>query len=216
MNRPRIKVCGMTRAEDVREAVRLGTDAIGFVLWERSPRCIGTEEAARIASTIPPFVTRVGVFVDATPDEVARAVHDIGLDTVQLHGDETVELYGQVGARLIKAVAPATSQDVEDAIALPADVAVLVDARDEERRGGTGQVANWAYAAEIARSRPVILAGGITAQNVAAAIAAVRPWALDVSSGVEDSPGIKSHPRLREFFFAFNDDISRPRRKRVQ
>jgi len=215
MSRPRIKICGMTRAEDVREAVRLGADAIGFVLWERSPRCIGVDEAARIASAIPPFVTRVGVFVDATPDDVAGAVREIGLDAVQLHGDETVEPYRHVGARLIKAVAPATSQDVVEAIALPADVGVLVDARDEERRGGTGQVANWAFAAEIAQSRPVILAGGISAQNVASAMAAVRPWALDISSGVEESPGIKSHPRLREFFFAFESDISRPRRKRT-
>lgn len=215
MSRTRVKICGMTRAEDVREAVRLGADAIGFVLWAGSPRAIGTAEAARIAATMPPFVTRVGVFVNATPADVARAVLEIGLDVVQLHGDEDVEAYRQVAARMIKAVAPDTRLAVADALRLPADVGLLIDAQDAEKRGGTGRLGHWAHAAEIARSRPVILAGGLTAGNVAEAIAAVRPWGVDVSSGVEDAPGIKSPRRLREFLAAIHADIDLPHSMRA-
>ena len=199
---PRIKVCGMTRAEDVREAVRQGADAIGFVLWAASPRAVAVADAARIAAAVPPFVARVGVFVNASPAEVARAVREVGLDAVQLHGDENVDAYRDIGARLIKAVAPDTPQALEDALRLPAEVGVLVDARDPEKRGGTGRLGHWRHAAEIARVRPVILAGGLTALNVAEAIAVVRPWAVDVSSGVEDAPGIKSAARLSEFMSA--------------
>jgi len=202
MTRPRIKVCGMTRVEDVRQAVRLGADAIGFVLWDGSPRAISLEAAARIAATIPPFIARVGVFVNASPAEVERAVREVGLDAVQLHGDEVVDAYRHVRARLIRAVAPNTERDVDDARQLPADVGLLIDAHDPDKRGGTGRVASWTHAAALARSRPVILAGGLTAGNVADAIAAVKPWAVDVSSGVEDAPGIKSVQRLEEFFAA--------------
>jgi phosphoribosylanthranilate isomerase len=215
MTRPRIKICGMTRAEDVREAVRLGADAIGFVLWEGSPRHIDNEQAARLAAAMPPFVTRVGVFVNAAPDDVERAVHEIGLDAVQLHGDERIDAYRHVNARLIQVLAPETLEEIEEARALPDDIGLLVDARNQDKRGGTGLLANWSHAAEIARSRPLILAGGLTARNVAAAVAVVRPWALDVSSGVEEAPGIKSHARLREFFFEFDAQVSRPRRARA-
>jgi len=198
--RPRVKVCGITRAEDAQLAVRLGAGAIGFVLWERSPRQIAIRDAAAIAKALPPFVTRVGVFVNLPPDEVARAVRDIGLDAVQLHGDEAVAPYGAVGARLIKAVAPGSDEDVERALGLPAAVTVLVDAVAMAERGGTGRQADWPLAAEISRHRPVVLAGGLTASNVADAVAAVEPWAIDVSSGVEKSPGVKSRRRMEEFF----------------
>jgi phosphoribosylanthranilate isomerase len=199
---PRVKVCGITRAEDAQLAVELGASAIGFVLWERSPRRIAVLDAARIAGALPPFVTRVGVVVDMPPDEVADVVRDIGLDAVQLHGDELVADYAAVPARLIKAVALEAESDVMRALGLPPAVAVLVDARAPTERGGTGQQANWAFAAQLARSRPVVLAGGLTGANVAQAVAQVRPWAVDVSSGVEQSPGAKSARRLHEFFAA--------------
>jgi phosphoribosylanthranilate isomerase len=198
----RVKVCGIRRLEDAELAVTLGASAVGFVLWDRSPRHIGICEASKIARALPPFVTRVGVFVDAAPQEVTAAVREIGLDAIQLHGDERVEEYEAVPARVIKAVSPGSAEDVTAAIALPAGVSVLIDADAPVERGGTGRPANWTRAAEIARARPILLAGGLTAASVTDAIRQVRPWAVDVSSGVEDAPGIKSARRMQEFFAA--------------
>jgi len=202
---PRVKVCGITRFEDADLAVRLGASAIGFVLWDRSPRRITAVEAAAIARALPPFVTRVGVFVNSPAADVSAAVRDVGLDAVQLHGDEDVDDYKDVAARLIKAVSPQTEEQVSNAVGLSSDIAVLVDATGPVDRGGTGRCANWALAARIARSRPVLLAGGLTADNVVAAVRAVGPWAIDVSSGVEELPGVKSPRRLEEFFAALEE-----------
>jgi phosphoribosylanthranilate isomerase len=142
------------------------------------------------------------VFVDASVEDVTRIAGDVGLDGVQLHGDERVDRYDGVKARLIKAVFLESGDDVERAATLPAYVTPLVDATDRVRRGGTGQVADWRQAAALAARRPIILAGGLTPENVATAINCVRPWALDVSSGVESAPGIKSPERLAAFFAA--------------
>lgn len=200
--RPRIKVCGLTREPDAALAVSLGADAVGFIFWPRSPRVISAEVARSIHEALPSFVTRVGVFVNASPLEVAGIVRLAGLDVVQLHGDESVDAYRDVCARVMKVAALASSDDVARVAAWPESVMPLVDAIDPERRGGTGMVADWSHAAMLARARPIVLAGGLTAANVGSAIAAVRPWALDVSSGVEDAPGVKSPTRLREFFAA--------------
>lgn len=200
MRRVRVKVCGITRQSDAALAVALGADALGFIFWPRSPRAITPATAREIHSLLPPLVTRVGVFVDASPDDVAAAVLEAGLDAVQLHGDESVEDYAGVGARVIRVASLTGDHSVAQAIAWPFAVTPLVDAVDHERRGGTGMVADWTRAARLATARPIILAGGLTAANVGAAIAAVHPWAVDVSSGVEDSPGLKSPTRLREFF----------------
>jgi phosphoribosylanthranilate isomerase len=199
---PRVKVCGITRIEDASQAVRLGASALGFVFWPDSPRAISVQAARDVARAVPPLVARVGVFVGASPDEVARIADDVGLDAVQLHGDERVDGYERVKSRLIKAVTLNSDDDVLHAAALPAHVTPLVDATDHVRRGGTGQVADWTHAAALAARRPIILAGGLTAANVADAIRQVRPWALDVSSGVESAPGIKSRDRLEAFFAA--------------
>lgn len=203
--RPRVKICGLTRWEDADLAVRLGADAVGFVLWSPSPRHIAAAEAAAIAARLPPFVTRVGVVVDMPPADVAAAVRAAGLDAVQLHGDEQVGAYEGVAGRIVKAVCLEGADDLERALAVPSGVTVLVDAVDRARRGGTGQRANWSYAAELAKFRPIILAGGLTAETVGEAIERVGPWAVDVSSGVEASPGIKSARRLEEFFRAIED-----------
>ena len=168
---PRIKVCGITRVEDASEAVRLGATALGFVFWPKSPRAVSVQAAREIARAVPPFVARVGVFVDASVEDVTRIAGDLGLDGVQLHGDERVDRYDGVKARLIKAVFLESGDDVE-------------------------------RAATLAARRPIILAGGLTPENVPIAINCVRPWALDVSSGVESAPGIKSHERLAAFFAA--------------
>jgi phosphoribosylanthranilate isomerase len=199
---PRIKVCGITRAEDAAEAVRLGAAALGFVFWPKSPRVLSVQAARDIAAGVPLFVARIGVFVDTSADDVARIVDEVGLDGVQLHGDERVDRYERVKSRLIKAVTLESGEDVMRAATLPAYVTTLVDAADRIRRGGTGQVADWSQAAALAARRPVILAGGLTAENVGEAVRSVRPWALDVSSGVETAPGIKTRDRLEAFFAA--------------
>ncbi len=202
MTRPRVKICGITRVGDARLAAELGADAIGFVFWLRSPRRVDADEARRICEALPPFVTRVGVFVDAGPDEVRRVTDHVGLDAVQLHGDEPIEPYEGTHARLIKAMALDDDGALAVARGLPAGVTPLVDAADRERRGGTGQLANWRLAATLAAGRPVILAGGLTDGNVAQAVQDVRPWAVDVSSGVEAAPGVKDPDKLRAFFRA--------------
>jgi phosphoribosylanthranilate isomerase len=151
---------------------------------------------------LPPFVTRVGVFVNATPADVQAVVAHAGLDVVQLHGDEPAEAFAQVGARVIKVVTLDDEEDVDRAAGLSPAVWPLVDATDPARRGGTGRAADWGRAARLARRRPILLAGGLTADNVGDAVRAVRPWAVDVSSGVESAPGVKSADRLRAFFAA--------------
>ena len=200
MSPPRVKVCGLTRWEDAELAVRLGADAVGFVLWERSPRYVPPGLAGEIAARLPPLVTRVGVVVDMPAAQLSDAAREAGLDAVQLHGDESVAAYAKVPQRLIKAVTLESQEDVADALALPPGVTILVDAADRVHRGGTGRRANWRHAAAVARCRPVVLAGGLTAETVAEAIECVKPWAVDVSSGVEDSPGIKSARRMERFF----------------
>jgi len=199
-SRPRVKICGITRASDAALAVTLGADALGFIFWSRSPRAIAASEAGDIQATIPAFVTRVGVFVNASPDEVAAAVRAAGLDVVQLHGEEVIDDYRYVGARIVKVAALRDTQDADRVATWPADVMPMVDAIDRQRRGGTGVVADWPLAARLAAARPIVLAGGLKAANVGQALAVVKPWGIDVSSGVEEAPGIKSPDRLREFF----------------
>jgi phosphoribosylanthranilate isomerase len=208
MSRTRVKICGLTRAEDAHLAVALGADAVGFVLWPKSPRLVAADQAAAIARSLPAFVTRVGVFVNASPDDVRRVVAEIGLDVAQLHGDEHVADYVGVAARVVKVVSLGDDADVRSAVALPVEVTVLVDAVDRERRGGTGERADWTRAARVARERPVVLAGGLTAADVGEAIRRVRPWAIDVSSGVEDRPGIKSADKLRALFAAVRASVA--------
>jgi phosphoribosylanthranilate isomerase len=198
--RPRVKVCGVTREADAVLAVSLGAAAVGFIFWPRSPRAITPATARAIHAHLPPFVSRVGVFVNASPAEVAEATRVAGLDVVQLHGDEPVEAYADAGARVMKVAALETTADVDRVLAWPSWVTPLVDAVDRARRGGTGRVADWTLAAQVATMRPTVLAGGLNAENIGEAVSRVRPWAVDVSSGVEDAPGIKSPARLRAFF----------------
>ena len=196
---PRIKICGITRLEDAEAAVRLGVHALGFVFWPESPRRIARATAHAIARTLPSHVVRVGVFVNAPVDEVTATVREVGLDVVQLHGDETAHEFARVPAQLIKSVTLEDASAVARALALPPTVTPLVDAADRVRRGGTGRAANWEAAAQIAARRAIILAGGLTAANVADAIALVHPWGVDVSSGVESAPGLKSLEKLTAF-----------------
>jgi phosphoribosylanthranilate isomerase len=207
MTRPRIKICGVTRASDAQLAVQFGADALGFVLWDGSPRAVRARVAALIGEQLPPYVTRVGVVVNLSASEVSTLARVGRFDAIQLHGDEDLDRYAALEARLIRSVALETAEDVQRALDLPPAVTVIVDAADRQKKGGTGQRANWALAAELARVRPVILAGGLTPSNVRQAIEQVKPWAVDVSSGVEASPGVKDPRLLESFFRAANGEL---------
>jgi phosphoribosylanthranilate isomerase len=197
--RTRIKVCGITRSDDAGRAVELGVDALGFVFWPGSPRCVTLRQATRIAGALPPFVATVGVFVNQPLDEIRTVAAGVGLSAIQLHGDESPDAWASVPGRCIKAVGVGAGFDAAAVAAWPAGIWPLLDAHDPARRGGTGRAVDWDIAAEMSRTRRIILAGGLDASNVGDAIARVRPFAVDVSSGVEREPGVKDRDRLRAF-----------------
>jgi phosphoribosylanthranilate isomerase len=190
-----VKVCGLTRLEDAIAASDLGAAAVGFIFWPRSPRFIDPYRALAIVRTLPAFVTPVGVFVNQPADYVNGVASLVRLGAVQLHGDEDVEYLARINRPVIKAVSNGTA-----AARWPSAALLLVDANDPERRGGTGVTGDWDAAARLARSRRVLLAGGLTAANVGTAVAHVQPFGVDVSSGVESAPGIKDHGRMAAFF----------------
>ena len=198
----RVKVCGIRRRSDAALAVELGATALGFVFWPRSPRLVTADEVRAIINDLPAFVTRVGVFVNQPPAEVFETATRAGLNSVQLHGDEDAAAYGDSPLPVIKALPVSEGFTLSAVQDLPSRVTVLLDAHDPVRRGGTGRVIEWTVAAAAARVRPVILSGGLTPDNVGKAAAAVQPYAVDVSSGVESAPGIKDEMKLRAFFAA--------------
>lgn len=199
----RVKICGITTVSDGLLAAEMGANSIGMVFWPSSPRFVDPGRARAIVRALPADVTKVGVFVNQTADALAIA-QEVGLDSIQLHGDEQPDAYAGLPMPVIKAVAVRGTEAVAEAAAIPAQVTVLLDANDPIRRGGTGTVIDWSIAAEIARLRPVILSGGLTAANVADAVRAVRPYGIDVSSGVECHPGCKAAGKLRALFAALN------------
>jgi phosphoribosylanthranilate isomerase len=196
-----VKICGVTRLEDARLAAELGASAIGLVLWPGSPRYVERATAKEIVAALPPFISAVGVFVNQQ-DEAEEIARDLGLTAVQFHGDEQPGSYRAFPIRVIKAVTVRDVSAREEAATVPASATVLLDAHDRVKRGGTGRVVDWEIAAMIARDRPVILSGGLSAENVADAIATVQPYAIDVSSGVESGPGRKDPMKLRDLFAA--------------
>lgn len=197
----RVKICGITRPGDAVLAAELGASAIGLVFWPGSPRCVDAARAREIVKALPPFVSAVGVFVNQVED-AAKMTRDVGLSAVQFHGDEPSASYRDFPYRVIKAVTVLDASAREAAAAVPATAMVLLDAHDRVKRGGTGRVIDWTIASMIARERPVILSGGLSADNVAHAIAAVKPYAIDISSGVESAPGRKDPAKLRALFAA--------------
>ena len=202
MTRTRIKICGITNIDDAKLAVELGADAVGFVFWPASPRYITPERAGLIVATLPRFVTPVGVFVNQPPEQIRLMVMQLGLGAVQLHGDEPVEEWTDTSCPTIKAVGVDATFDAGALATWPSTLVPLLDVADTKRRGGTGVSIDWAIAAAAARSRRVVLAGGLRPDTVEQAIAIVTPYAVDVSSGVEREPGVKDAERLREFFAA--------------
>ncbi len=196
-----VKICGITRVEDAAAAVDCGAGALGFVFWPGSPRCIDPHRARAIVATLPPFVTPVGVFVNQPAEYVRGVASLVRLGAVQLHGDETVGYAAGIATPAIKAV---TVADLQLSV-WPVRTTLLLDVGDKEKRGGTGRTIDWTAAARLAAQRKILLAGGLTPENVAEAVAQVRPFGIDVSSGVERSPGIKDHRRLLALFEALHD-----------
>jgi phosphoribosylanthranilate isomerase len=202
---PRVKFCGITRHEDAELAVSLGAWAIGFVLWPKSRRAADPAVATGIARLLRRRLEVVGVFVNPTLDEVVNAAEAIGLTYVQLHGDEgpafCTAVAERTGARVIKALRIGSGADIRSAARYHTDLHLL-DAAAGADYGGTGRTWDWSLIAHRHSNVPLVLAGGLDAGNVGDAIAAVRPWAVDVSSGVESAPGIKDHAKMEAFVAA--------------
>ena len=200
----RIKICGVTNVKDARACVELGADMIGFNFYPQSPRYIEPEIARQIVETIPRSSRAVGVFVDASADEIRNTAKRAGIESVQLHGDFSPETCRELARefRVIRAFRTEAKFQPEDAGAFP-DCDVLLDAHHVELRGGTGVTCDWSAArATLPFTRFLILSGGLNAQNVAQAIAAVAPHAVDVCSGVESAPGVKDYRTIEKFIAA--------------
>jgi phosphoribosylanthranilate isomerase len=203
MTAPLVKICGITRREDALAAVGAGARAIGFVFWPDSPRAVDPYRARAIVSSLPPFIATVGVFVNQPVEHVNAVAALVRLSAVQLHGDESPAFAARMLRPVVKAI-PMTGGASGSTAQWNRRVVLLLDAHDPARRGGTGHTIDWAAAAAIASERQVLLAGGLTPENIADAVRLVRPFGVDVSSGVEDAPGIKNHARLAALFKAIH------------
>jgi len=194
----RVKICGITTVDDALMAVAAGADALGFVFHSLSPRNIGVEAAAAIIREVPPFVQTVGLFVNVPIEYVNDTVEATGLDVVQLHGDETPEYCRLVGRRVVKAFRIKDIDSLEP-IRRYSVAGFLLDAWSPKAYGGTGMTFNWDIAKVAEQYGPIILAGGLTPENVAQAVETVSPFAVDVSSGVESVPGKKGPEKVLAF-----------------
>jgi phosphoribosylanthranilate isomerase len=199
-----VKICGITRAEDARAAVAAGANAIGFVFWPGSPRFIDPYRAREITASLPPFITTVGLFVDQPAEHICGVASLVRLSAVQLHGKEQPPFARSLGRPIIKAV----SLEDGNTDVWPAEMTLLLDAHDPVRHGGTGRTIDWNAAARVAAKRAVLLAGGITPENVGDAVAHVHPFGIDVSSGVESAAGVKDHARIAALFKAIHAHAS--------
>jgi len=188
-----VKICGITRLEDAAAAAEWGASYVGFVLWPNSPRAATLDVVQTIVATLPVHVTPVGVFVNPTAGEISTAA-DAGIKLAQVHGSNGGTVH-DARIPIVHAV-HLTGDGIDPAVT---DDLILLDAHDPVKHGGTGKTVDWSRAAIVAKTRRVILAGGLTPENVAQAIHIVQPFAVDVASGVESSPGIKDHRRLRAF-----------------
>lgn len=196
----KIKICGITNRADAQLAVELGADALGFVFYPKSPRYIKVSAAADICNELPPFVTKVGVFVDELEYEIEKALAECLLTALQFHGDEPPGFCQKFAAKSIKAIRVRDEASLRAAVEYDVD-ALLLDTYTETERGGTGKTFDWSLAlkAKELLAPAIILSGGLTTGNVQEAIRRVRPYAVDVSSGVEREPGKKDPEKLRRF-----------------
>ena len=197
--RTRVKICGITRPEDALTAVKAGADAIGLVFYGPSPRCVSLEQAQAIAQVIPPFVTITALFVDPTAEEVQKILDSVRIDLIQFHGDENEHFCEQFNTPYIKAIRVRNTQDVvANRLRFPSALAFLLDSFKPGVPGGTGETFDWSLIPQESQ-KPIILAGGLTAENIATAIQQVSPFAVDVSGGVEATKGIKDASKIQEF-----------------
>lgn len=197
--RTRVKICGITSPGDAQTAARLGADAIGLVFYRPSPRCVTIERARAIAAATPPFVARVALFVNAAADEVRGVLDACRVDLLQFHGEETPAFCRQFGAPYLKALRIRPGLDLLESLSPYDDAAGwLLDTYRPDFYGGTGEAFDWDVI-PAGLARPVVLSGGLTAANVGEAIGRVRPWAVDVSSGVEAAKGIKDADKIAAF-----------------
>ena len=202
--RTRVKICGLSRPEDALAAYRFGADAVGLIFYPPSPRGVDIDVARRIRRALPPFITVVGVFVDPKPGFLRQAIHDVSLDVVQFHGDETPEFCATCERPYVKAVRVHEGVELGDVAARYAGAsALLLDSYETGKRGGTGKTVDWSLIPSDI-GMPIILAGGLTPDNVASAIAAVAPFAVEGNSGVEASPGVKDHAKIEAFIREVN------------
>jgi len=198
----RVKICGITNLADAQAAVEAGADALGFIFYEKSPRRLTIPAAAKISKQLPPFLLRVGVFVNAPEELVTRAIGECGLGLLQFHGDEPPEFCTRFGLMSMKAFRIRDAGSLQEMPKYPTE-AWLLDAYSAENLGGTGKKLNWDLAVEAKKfGKPVFLAGGLTPENVADAVRQVRPFGVDVSSGVEASPGKKDPAKVQAFIKA--------------
>ena len=197
MNRVKIKICGLTRAEDVQAAVKAGADAIGFV-FTASPRRISIDKAQKLSAYVPGGVLRVGLFLNQDRSEIERVTASVPLDILQFHGSETEQECNRFKLPWLKAVAMENAESVKVAEQdFPGAAGLLLDSHSKGMRGGSGRLFDWSLSRPV--EKPVWLAGGLHAENVRKAIHTVRPYAVDVSSGVESEPGIKDPTRIKAF-----------------
>lgn len=216
MQRTRIKFCGMTRLSDALAAAELGVDAIGVVLVPSSRRCIPLAIVAQMRTALPPMVSLVGLFQDAAAETVRAALAQVRFDLLQFHGDEPADYCAQFGVPYLRAIAMGDSPDLHQCANTFAQAsALLLDSHSRASSGGSGQRFVWS---SVPQSLPckVILAGGLTAQNVAEGIAVVQPWAVDVSSGIESAPGVKDLHKMRAFVSEVSDsDVKRTSQRSI-
>ena len=211
--RTRVKICGLTRQADLDVAVAAGADAVGFVFHAPSPRAVTPEQARALCAGLPPFVTAVGLFVDAPPERIRAILDQVPLELLQFHGEEPPELCAAFGRRWIKAIRMRPEVDLVDEQArYRAAAGLLLDTYDPVRAGGTGQPFDWTRV-PTALASSIILAGGLDPANVGEAIERIRTYGVDVSGGVEAAKGVKDPDKIREFMQRVNDvDTSRPSR----
>ena len=197
--RTRVKICGITRPDDAAEAARLGVDSIGLVFHDSSPRAVDLQTARAVRAAIPPFVTVAALFMDATAERVREVLGAVAVDLLQFHGSESPEYCTGFGRPYIKAVPMGAGSRPEQVLgAHEQAIGFLLDSHRVGEQGGSGVVFDWRAIPDLL-GRPLILAGGLTPDNVADAVSQVRPWAVDVSSGVESAPGVKDARRMASF-----------------
>jgi len=198
----KIKICGITNAQDAEAAVTAGADALGFVFYAQSPRCIEPAVAKRIIAQLPPFVLPVGVFVNHDRDTILKVFDECGLALAQLHGEETPTFCESLGRPVLRALRLRDRGSLLALAEYKGRMGVrgfVLDAFSTKAYGGTGQTGDWFLAREVAQAAPILLAGGLTPNNVQEAIRQVQPYGVDVSSGVEEHPGQKNHEMIRAF-----------------